>query len=723
MIIALLVFLPIFVSPFFYVLGKKDEKLRDNAVIVFTFLILGLALVQALSVYLASGGTAQDTGGGLYELNIPGVFVYGLHFTADGFRAVYSLVTAVMWAGTTLFSKEYFAHEREGLDRYWLFVILTLGATEGVMLSSDLMTSFIFFEILSLTSFTWVIHEETAGAIRAAYTYLFIAVIGGLVLFMGLLLMRETCGTLSFRELAAAVETSSKDPSSGRRIFAAAVCILIGFGCKAGMFPVHVWLPKAHPVAPSPGSALLSGILTKVGVYGIIMTATQALFGSTAYGLLIFTLGLITMFLGALLALFSVNLKRTLACSSMSQIGFILTGIGMATFTNALGSAHGGEGVTLALSGAMLHMVNHSLLKLVLFMAAGVVVMNLHRLNLDDIRGWGRNKLPLKIAFALGGLGISGVPLFNGYISKTMLHEGIVHGIHMTGEIAETGGLHTYFRIAEWVFLISGGFTFAYMLKLFICVFLEKNRDAHLQARYDADPYCMNTASKAAVLGSSAFMVILGQPAVMTRLAAFMSGREDILEFRAFIPENLKGGFISLGIGAFLYVFIVRRVLMRKGSYVDLWPAKLDLEDLIYRPLLTKWLPDIGGAFARIFGENLILKPLCRTIVFLGSLIAGIFGENYLLKPLCGFIVFSGSLIGRILCDSTDFLIVMLRKTVIREIPVRGRKSMKPGRLEAFLRNTSEATATIFAGFTFALGMTCVGVVLILGVLVILLMF
>ncbi|HAE45776.1 MAG TPA: hypothetical protein DCG37_09325, partial [Lachnospiraceae bacterium] len=100
-----------------------------------------------------------------------------------------------------------------------------------------------------------------------------------------------------------------------------------------------------------------------------------------------------------------------------------------------------------------------------------------------------------------------------------------------------------------------------------------------------------------------------------------------------------------------------------------------------------------------------------------------IFGENYLLKPLCGFIAFSGSLIGRILCDSTDFLIVMLRKTVIREIPVRGRKSMKPGRLEAFLRNTSEATATIFAGFTFALGMTCVGVVLILGVLVILLMF
>ena len=700
MVISLLVFLPILVAPFVYILGRRNEKLRDDAVIVFTFLMLALAVFQAVSVAsILSNAEDAAPALGLPGLDIPGVFVYGLSFTADGFRAVYSLVTAIMWAGTTLFSKEYFAHEREGLDRYWMFVIMTLGATQGVMLSADLMTSFVFFEILSLTSFTWVIHEETAGAIRAAYTYLFIAVIGGLVLFMGLLLVRETCGTLAFRDLAAAVSSASQDPLSGRRIFAGAVCILFGFGCKAGMFPVHVWLPKAHPVAPSPGSALLSGILTKVGVYGIIMTATQALFGSRAFGLLIFTLGLVTMFLGALLALFSVNLKRTLACSSMSQIGFILTGIGMATFTNALGEAHGEEGVTLALSGAMLHMVNHSLLKLVLFMAAGVVVMNLHKLNLDDIRGWGRNKIFLKIAFALGGLGISGVPLFNGYISKTMLHEGIVHGIEVTEAIAGMEGLHAFFRIGEWVFLISGGFTFAYMLKLFICVFLERNRDEAVQAVYDENPACMNPASTVAVFGSSIFMVILGQPFVMTHIATLMNGREEILEFAAFTFENLKGGFISLGIGALLYIFVVRRVLMRDGSYVNLWPSGLDLEDMLYRPLLTKWLPDIGGTVARVFGENLILTPVCRCIVFLGSLI------------------------GRILCDSTDALILLLRKSIVREMPVRARHDMTPTRMEVFLRDTNEAVSTIFTGFSFALGMTCFGVLLILGVLAYLLFF
>jgi arginase family enzyme len=121
-----------------------------------------------------------------------------------------------------------------------------------------------------------------------------------------------------------------------------------------------------------------------------------------AFGTIIISLGVVTMFLGALLALFSVNLKRTLACSSMSQIGFILVGIGSSVLARSL-FEDGGEAFVLAYSGTMLHMVNHSLLKLVLFMCAGTVVMNIHALDLNAIRGYGRNKLPLKIPFLLGG--------------------------------------------------------------------------------------------------------------------------------------------------------------------------------------------------------------------------------------------------------------------------------------------------------------------------------
>ena len=144
----------------------------------------------------------------------------------------------------------------------------------------------------------------------------------------------------------------------------------------------------------------------------------------------------------------SVNLKRTLACSSMSQIGFIMVGTGMYSIL--------GETGILAARGTVLHMVNHSLIKLVLFESAGVVVMRLHALTLSQIRGFGRNKLPLKLAFLSGALGISGVPLFCGYLSKTLLHEGITEGIHLLG-----ASYTVFLKCCEILFLVGGGLTFA----------------------------------------------------------------------------------------------------------------------------------------------------------------------------------------------------------------------------------------------------------------------
>ncbi len=720
MIIALLVFLPIGMSPAVYALGRKSESLRDSFVIGYTFFGLALSLLLARRV-IADGGAALD---------IPVVFWGGLHFAVDGFRAIYSIITSVMWAGTTLFAREYFRHEREGLDRYFLFVILTLGATQGVMLSADLMTTFVFFEILSLTSFTWVIHEETAGAIRAAYTYLFIAIIGGLVLFMGLLLMQDTVGTLYFSDMRRAIELAEESGRAAartqtaltasdcrRRILAAGVCILTGFGAKAGMFPVHVWLPKAHPVAPSPASALLSGILTKVGVFGILMTATRAMVTNLTYGVIIFTLGVITMFLGALLALFSVNLKRTLACSSMSQIGFILVGVGSTVLAHSLFEG-GGEAAHLASAGTMLHMVNHSLLKLVLFMCAGCVVMNIHALDLNEIRGYGRNKKPLMIAFLLGAVGIGGVPLFNGYISKTMLHEGIVVLYEMIEEeLPACGNAVGLLRTAEWIFLVSGGLTCAYMLKLFICVFVEKNEDPDRQASYDADMRCMDPASMVAVLGASLYMVLLGAPAVMKNLAAFMTGSEEILESRASTPGNPKGGGISIAIGLLVYTILVRRVFIREGRYVNLWPKGLDLEDLLYRPLLTRWLPDVFGAAARLFGENLILRSVCVRVPGVFGALAALFGENKVLAPLAKAVLLLATVVGRALSDSMDFVIVLLRKTVVRERPVAGARPEIPGPLRIFMRETQDAVVPVFANFSFTLVMTCIGILMILGCL------
>jgi len=693
MLIGGIVFLPFLFGFVSWFAGRKHDFLCDSLEILFCMaeLLLSVILLAGLS-----SGTV---------LVIPGILAEGFSFAADGFRSVYSVVTSILWAGTAVFSKEYFKKERENLNRYRFFTLVTLGAVQGVMLSADLMTAFVFFEILSFTSFTWVIHEETREAIRAAETYLAVAVIGGLILFMGLLLMKHACNTLLFSKLGDAV----KNTADRKEVFAGGVCILLGFGAKAGMFPLHIWLPKAHPAAPAPASALLSGILTKVGIFGILMTTVHAFWGSFSYGVLILIPGIITMALGALLAVFSVNLKRILACSSMSQIGFILTGTGMSVLLRAAG---GEEASEAALSGVMLHMLNHSLLKLTLFMAAGAVAMNLHTLDLNEIRGWGRNKTFLKMAFALGGLGISGVPFFNGFISKTLIHESIVSGIQFYPGYAGS------FRAVEWIFLISGGATFAYMLKIFITIFMEKNPER--QEEFDRGNFCMNRMSTAAVFGSSLFSLILGQPFVMRKIASVMTGRNAMEYFSAWSSENLKGSMISLCIGAAIYFFLIRKVLVRGNQLADLWPANLDLEETVYRPLLLSVFPCIFGAAASVFGENKILKPAAEKILCVCKKAAGFFGENRVLVPVCRFFLTFTAIIGRLLCVSTDCLILLFRRSILQEKKRRGSMPPKAGKLRILWDATGDTLKELSVNFSFSLFMTCLGIVLILGFLLIL---
>jgi len=496
----------------------------------------------------------------------------GIAFTIDGFRTVYVIIACFMWLMTALFSPEYFKHYTNR-KRYYFFFFVTLVALLGVFLSKDLFTTFIFFEIMSFTSYVWVAQDERSASLRAASTYLAVAVIGGLVMLMGLFLLYN----------------------GGYNKYLTCALIFFGFAAKAGVYPLHIWLPKAHPVAPAPASALLSGILTKSGVYGILILSFQMMFGDLKWGIAMLVLGIITMVLGAVLAVFSVDLKRTLACSSMSQIGFIMTGVGCGTIL--------GEEGALAMRGTMLHMVNHSLIKLVLFMAAGVVYMNLHSLDLNEVRGFGRNKTVLKLSFLSGALGIGGIPLFNGYISKTLLHEGILESAEILGG---------YAGVVEWIFLISGGCTLAYMIKLFVAIFVERNEDDELQKKYDAmkDSYA-SLLTRAVLMISACVLPVLGilPKYTMDKIAdlgsSFMNASLPEHSVHYFNIENLKGGFISIAIGILLYFAVIRKLLMTDNKYLDRWPEALDLENSVYRPLILKILPGIGIFFARIC-DNLI---------------------------------------------------------------------------------------------------------------------
>ena len=578
--LAVPVFYPMAGALLTYLIGRKSKEGRNyfaDFVVITEFLMLLYGAVRLQ-------GTTNI---------LEGVCGMGLSFAMDGFRGIYGVVAAFMWMMTIVFSREYFGHYRNR-NRYYLFQLVTLGATIGVFLSADLYTTFIFFEIMSFTSYVWVAQDERKESLRAAQTYLAVAVIGGLVLLMGLFLLYTSVGTL---EIGALFEACRNFPDK-RMLYIAGGCMLFGFGAKAGAFPLHIWLPKAHPVAPAPASALLSGILTKAGVYGILIISCYMFYGDEKWGSLILALGVVTMFGGAVLAVFSVDLKRTLACSSMSQIGFILVGTGMQCL---LGAENG-----LAVHGTFLHMMNDSLIKLVLFMAVGVVFMNIHQLDLNEIRGFGRGKPFLNAAFLMGALGIGGIPLWNGYISKTLLHESIV----------EYSGAPV-FVFVEWMFLISGGLTVAYMLKLYISLFWEKNRDPARQAEFDGmNRRYIRKQSMFAIGASAIVLPVLGMTPVKTmeRLAGsaqgFMLMHEEGHIPHFFSMECLKGGLISIGIGVLVYLFVIRTVFLRKkaGSasyYVDAWPKWLDLENLIYRPLFQRILPFMGIFVCRI-GDSLV---------------------------------------------------------------------------------------------------------------------
>ena len=554
-----IIFIPMLCGPAAYLLGKHREKSLD----LFAILVTLTELVMVLFAVARHEFTVST---------LP------IRLETGGVHSVYAVVTAFMWLWTELFSKEYFLHEKENIGRYQMFMLMTLGATEGVMLSADMMTAFVFFEILSFTSFTWVIHEQSKEAIRAAYTYLYIAVFGGMVLFMGLSMLRYAAGTMAFDALPAAIlTTGTQHPYL---LAASGFCILIGFGAKTGMFPLHVWLPMAHPIAPSPASALLSGVLTKVGIYGILMCALFVVPKNVSFGMTVLVLGLITMVVGAVMALFSENLKRTLACSSMSQIGFILTGVAMMVICSAAGDQ---EGFEIAFSGTILHMISHSMIKLTLFMAAGVVLMNLHALRLSEIRGFGREHHLLKISFALGALGISGVPMFSGFLSKTLLHEALTEGAALAAEgmipagapFYLTGaGLSLLMKVFEWIFIISGGLTFAYMLRLFVCIFMAerptdgvKNTSEETGERVITESEkgsCMNPLSAFVIFSASVIVFLLGQPPIAGAIAGYVTGSGHQMTYASsFTLESISAGMISLVIGTAVYLTVVRTVEKR----------------------------------------------------------------------------------------------------------------------------------------------------------------
>ena len=524
-----------------------------------------------------------------------------------------SVLASFIWLMTTLVSREYFKGTRNR-NKYYMFVLFTLGAMQGVFLSNDLYTTFIFFEVMSFASYPMVIHNETKEAIDGSNSYLGFAVLGSLVSLMGLFMLQSILGTLQIDQL---VEAASH-VTNHALLYTAGALTLVGFGVKAGMYPLHTWLPQAHSVAPAPASAMLSAVITKAGIFGIIVVSCNIFLHDAQWGLAIVIFGTLSMVTGAVLAVFSNNIKRTLACSSVSQLGFVIIGIGMQCML--------GEHNALAVRGTVLHMFNHSLLKLALFMGVGVIYVCMHTFDLNKLRGFGRKKPVLWFVFGMGLLGLAGVPLFNGYISKTLIHESIVEYIGMMPtQTILAGTLQT----VEALFTFAGGLTLAYMLKLFVAIFIEKNPEN--QEKLDAKKKYMSKLTMTVLIIAGAILPIIGmlpywtQDILANTAQGFMHGHDPATPVNYFSLINLRGAAASIAIGLIVYFLFIRVCLMKKDEngvkvYADVWPSWLSIEHMIYRPVLLRFLPFVGALIARAvyaIGDTVVL--LCKKLLFVKS--------------------------------------------------------------------------------------------------------
>ena len=341
---------------------------------------------------------------------------FDLALRADAAGLLFALLASTLWVATSVYSIGYMRGLREhDQTRYFAAFAASIAATMGVALAGDLLTLFVFYELLTLATYPLVVHAGSEEARAAGRTYLAYTLGGGVLAFGGILLVGTLAGTLGF--VPGGISGLTNDPTLGRAAFA---LLAVGFGVKAAVVPLHAWLPTAM-VAPTPVSGLLHAVaVVKSGVFALTRSVLYV-FGPEQAETLGMALPLavaaaVTMVFAALVGLRQDNIKAGLAYSTISQLSYIVLGVALLT--------------PLAMFGALLHVVAHAFMKITLFFGAGLIYVETGEKYVSDVAGIGK-RLPLTmVAFAFGAAGLVGFPLIAGFVSKFHLVLGAAESVH-----------------------------------------------------------------------------------------------------------------------------------------------------------------------------------------------------------------------------------------------------------------------------------------------------
>ena len=371
----------------------------------------------------------------------------------DTIGLIFAALMAFVWATAGIYSFPYMAHEG-GEKRYYALYLCTLGALMGLCFAGSIITFYMFFEGMTLLTMPMVMHSGKKDAVAAGIKYLIYSVLGASLVLLGVFVLAPYVTSFSFA--AGGVLDMAKVAGHEGLVMAFGFLMLVGFSAKAGLFPLHGWLPTAHPAAPSPASAVLSGVITKAGVLGVIRLMYCYLGADFLRGSWVQTafmcLTLLTIFTGSLLAYHEGHLKKRLAWSSVSQVSYVLFGL---STMNPVGFA-----------GAVLHAIAHSFAKDTLFMSAGAIILKTGKTQVADLRGIGK-QMPMTMAcFTVASLGLVGIPPCMGFISKWYLAQ---------GSLAASGVSAALNVIGPVVLLISALLTAGYLFPIVIRGFIVGN--------------------------------------------------------------------------------------------------------------------------------------------------------------------------------------------------------------------------------------------------------
>lgn len=383
-------------------LHRRSPRARD---VVLACAVVATAASAIVLLNGVAGGRTFET----YVLQVtPQIWMY---LRVDAAGALFGATAAVLWVLAFFYSWGYMA-EGHRLGRYYGFLVLSLAWTMGVAYAGNLVTFLIFYELFSILTYPLIVHEETPEAIAAGTKYIVYILVGGSLVLLAIVL--TFFATEGQQTLTAGGILSAE--VSRPLLLTIFWCFIAGFGVKAALFPLHGWVPDAHPAAPAPFSAVLSGIMVAAGAFGIMRVVYQVfgaeLLAELGVGRYLSWIAAFTVLFAAVLAVSQDDLKRRLAYSTISQMAYVTLGVSLLAPDATI--------------GALVHVVNHAFMKGALFLCAGLFIKRLGIRTVSRLDGVARRAPVASAAFAIAALGMIGTPPLSGFVSKWYLGQGML---------------------------------------------------------------------------------------------------------------------------------------------------------------------------------------------------------------------------------------------------------------------------------------------------------